>query len=896
MKKKLYSLLVIISLLFSNIGFVYASEESIEETTAETTEQIPQENTPDEAVESPTSTPDTIPEDLPTRTAKLRIETSEGVLFEDSVTFSACKPYETSEEYTLNAQCLIEQTDGLDVVWTPGDDAWLDRINQYGTDLSTGLYWAYFANLEYGSVALNHLPVHEGDEVLLVYGVNPLKIEVDTLSPTLYTTTTVRVYEFGFDEFWSPVWLPSNSSTLLLDENSIAVSQNGEAILTFDTLDTQTLRAIKTGLASSNSIEVYPILPTTKAQLHVVAHGQTLFHDTIEVTACIPNETQTDRYTLNARCLIDQAIGITPTWSTYGTDSFLDSINGIDNNFETGLYWGYFINHEYASTALNQYILTEGDELLITYNTIPLKLTFSTTTPTTGDTVTVSLYEFGFDEFWSPAWLAATGALFTINGTPVTTTDHTYTFIPTTTIPYLIRAEKEGYITIEKTLVATTTQSTGESTENNEGTGGNGSSSGGNITNPVQRMIQFLDSTQNADGSFGSTPFLTDWAALAYGSWTDSSQGLNALKNYLISDPTPLDGPNATTNYARRSMALMALGINPYSGTPTNYIEKIISGFDGTQFGDTGLINDDIFALVPLVHAGYSNNPIVASTTKFIIENQSANGSFGSIDLTAAAIQALSPFSSDDNVRTALTHARTYLKNAQRIDAGFGDVYATGWVLQAISALGEHISDWLVNGISPVSYLTNAQASDGGLLSSDVRANRIWSTSYAIPGLLGTPWNKILASFEAPVTTPETSGQGSSTATTTFDIITPTTTVDSTTTSTPISPEITITENSVDTLEQGSTYTSSSMPTPIITSRQVESQTSIVRGERIIEDVESPTTPTNTPESALASDTDGVQTLSHTPVPITRYIFWSSFTALLLALGYSWFIRPTSKK
>ncbi len=887
MKKKLYSLLVIISLLFSNIGFVYATEESIEETIVETTEQIPQENTPDETVESPTSTSDAIPENLPTRTAKLRIETSEGVLFEDSVTFSACKPYETSEEYTLNAKCLIEQTDGLDVVWAPGDDAWLDRINQYGTNFSTGLYWTYFVNLEYGSVALNRLPVHEGDEVLLAYGINPLKIEMDTLSPTLYTTTTVRVYEFGFDEFWAPVWLPSNSSTLLLDGDSVAVSQNGEVALAFDALDIQTLRAVKAGFAQSNTIDVHSVLPTTRAELYAVAHGQTLFHDTVEVSACRPDEAQIERYTLNAKCLIDQSL-LAVSWNYYGgPGAFLDSINDYTTDWNNNYWWVYMINLQPEETlALNQYQLREGDEILIYYNALPLDIAFSTTTPVVGTTSSISVLEFSY-----PQWISTTNTILTINGEIHELGESSqYELNITTTTPYLIRAEKEGYITIEKTLVATTTQSTGESTGNNEGTGNSGGSSGESTTNPVQRMIQFLDSTQNADGSFGSTPFLSDWAALAYGSWTGSSQGLSLLKNYLATDPNPLDGPNTTANYARRAMALMAVGVNPYSGTATNYIEKIIAEFDGKQFGDTGLINDDIFALVPLLKAGYQHDALVASTTTFIVEHQEANGSFGSVDLTAAAIQALSPLSSITGVSDALVRAKAYLKSAERTDGGFGDVYATGWALQAISALGDTSAEWLLNGNSPVSYITQKQAADGGLLVEDSTTNRIWSTSYAIPGLLGKSWNTILASFEKPGTT---HGTGESSTTTTPEIVTSTPVLGDTASSTPTSTIDVIIEET-----DASSTVISSRPLASVSERTIALTPTIVRGERITENEEITTesedtiTPTSSAEIVLGETT----ATPDSPPSLAKYIFWGSSAALLLVLGYTWSTRPTSKK
>ncbi|MBP9732509.1 MAG: DUF4430 domain-containing protein, partial [Candidatus Magasanikbacteria bacterium] len=783
MKKKYFNLLIILSLLFSGNTMVHAEEEIIEESIIieETTT-----STPAEAVHEENETEANL--DLPTTEATLRIETTTGgEIFNETITVTACKPYEASVEYTLNAKCLIDQTEGLNTVWNFfGTDAFLDSVNGISNDFGANLFWGYFINNEYGSIALNTHPLTEGNEILLVYGVNPLKIEIDSINPILNTTTTVQVYEFGLDEFWNPVWLPSHSSTILIDGVEYSTSENGVAEVKFAHHDSYTIQASKDGFAKSNTINIETTLPTIETTLYAVANGTILFHDTVEVTACKPYEASV-KYTLNAKCLIDQAVGLTTTWNSYGTDAFLNSINEYTNDFTTNNFWGYFINLEYASVALNAYTLTEGDEILIQYNTTPLKLELSTTTPVVGDSITLSVFEFGLDEFWNPIWMPSTNSIITINGEVTEVPSSTLNLSITTTSLYTLRVEKTGYVTREVTFTAgtapepTTPPSSGNS-------GGSGGSNGQNTT-PAQSMINFLDTKQNTDGSFGTTAFLSDWAAIAYGAWTGSSLGESKLTNYLLTNPSPLDGPNETTNYARRAMALMALGINPYTGTQTNYINEIIKGFDGTQFGEMGLINDDIFALTPLLRSGYStNDALIVSTTKYIIANQDTNGSFGSIDLTGAAAQALSELSSIPGVSEALTKAKNYLTLAQQADGGFGNVYATGWVMQGIAALGENSTNWNNNGNTPVTYIQSKQASDGGMLSGDTDSNRIWATSYALPGILNKPWHTILTSFSKPSSgtgstgSSDTTGSTSSTTTTTS-----TPTIVTTPTSTPTS-------------------------------------------------------------------------------------------------------------
>jgi hypothetical protein len=888
MKKKYSSLLVIAALLFSNISPVFAEATIIEESIL--------------AEETPTSTPEMIMDteeiteeilDLPTTEATLKIETaSGGEIFHEKITVTACKPTPTSEEYTLNAKCLIEQAEGLTSVWNYfGADAFLSSVNGISNDFGANLFWGYFINLEYGSIALNTYTLSEGDEVLLVYGINPLKIEIADVSPTLYATTTIQIYEFGLDEFWNPVWLPSNSSTILVDGALYSASENGSAEIAFSNHDTHTIRATKEGFAKSNTLHIETILPTIDTTLYAVANGTTLFHDTVEVTACKPTPAS-EEYTLNAKCLIDQAEGLTSVWNYFGADAFLSSVNGISNDFGANLFWGYFINLEYASIALNAYTLTEGDEILIQYNTIPLRLELSTTTPIVGDSVTLSISEFGLDEFWNPMWVPSTSSTLTINEEMAFVPNSTTSLSITTTSPYAIRVEKDGYITREITLVAGA-----ENTIANPGnteTGG-GSTGGNNTPDPQKKMIDFLDAKQNTDGSFGTSAFVSDWAALAYSAWSSTSLGVEKLTNFLRTNPDPLDGPNITTNYARRAMALMALSINPYTGTATNYINNIIQEFDGTQFGEVGLLNDDIFALIPLLNAGYSSeDQLIVSTTKYIITNQDSNGSFGSVDLTGAAIQALTKLRSIGGVTDALDKARNYLTRAQQSDGGFGNVYATSWVTQGIAALDENAEDWNVNGNTPITYLKNNQAPDGGLLTTDTETNRIWSTSYALPALLGKPWHMILSSFNKPDN--QTSSTNSSNTTTTSTI--------TTTTPPPITIETPSSTPTTSTIEIITIDTPPEEPTlytyPEVTEENIQTRTYNERTPRaVLGEKEMNTETTSEPTTEEKIDTSEVIASSENTNknPQTKkYLFITSLTLLIGLIGYTVFGRKTSKK
>lgn len=318
-------------------------------------------------------------------------------------------------------------------------------------------------------------------------------------------------------------------------------------------------------------------------------------------------------------------------------------------------------------------------------------------------------------------------------------------------------------------------------------TGGGGG--GGGIMHfqlNAQSALAYLTGQQHSDGSFDSS-FLSDWAALAFAA-IDSGEAKTKLHEYLISTTPVL---SSVTDYERHALALEALGINPYSGTATDYIAHIVSSFDGTQIGDSHLDNDDIFALFPLLHAGYSvSDSLIQKIVAFILSAQNENGSWdGSVDMTAAAIQALVLVQSLPNVPTAIEKAKGYLHIGQQANGGFGNSFSTSWVLQAIVAMNEPLDRWAPIGYTPQDYLASLQQSDGGVESiSSSTSTRIWATAYALPASLHKSWDSLLQSF--PKSSPANGESGTTilistdTATSTLSIATSTRAIESVSTST----------------------------------------------------------------------------------------------------------------
>lgn len=682
------------------------------------------------AEESPSSTEDIVEN---TTTTPISIEgsvdipTNCEVVDTDGVTHSYGDP--TSSTYF--AICAIKAAQDAGIISNinlsnqyPSMGLFVTAINDVEAD-PMNQYWALFQNDGFASLGISSLPIEVGDT---------LKLELqDFVGNNLGSNLTLHI-------------------------NSL--------------------------LPTTNSSTTTEFLATTTIHLQIETYDNTLFNDDFVVTACEPTENTTST-SLTVYCALQQLsanMGWTTTFSFYSDSVFLSSINNYDG--ADWNWWAFFHNLDFASEALNEYIVQENDDILLSYGTFPLKIEVPTTTPELNTTTTLNIKEFGFDLSWNSAWLDSNSSTLVINDEEYFTENGIYELEINTTTPYEIYGKKNGYLNTEIIYIIATSST--DDTGNNNSTDNDGddeenTSSGGStiITHNnlnINKAIEFLSANQNEIGNFGSSDIYTDWVAIAFGSYNKNHETAQNIKSYLITDPNPLVGMNDVSDYARRSMALIALGINPYSDTATNYINKLIEKFDGTQFGDPNLYNDDIFAIIPLLHAGYNyQDEIISKTVNFILSKQT-NGGWGSVDLTAATIQALSPLTDIFQVSEALLSAKNKLKDTQTSNGGWGNIPSTAWVMQAISSSGENQEDWQNNNITPDDYLYSLQASDGGLDETNTNNDfRIWNTAYAIPASLKMDWNDIMQNFTKPTNENSTSGLPDTTDTTTT---TPTSTID----------------------------------------------------------------------------------------------------------------------
>ncbi|MFA6928520.1 MAG: prenyltransferase/squalene oxidase repeat-containing protein [Patescibacteria group bacterium] len=487
--------------------------------------------------------------------------------------------------------------------------------------------------------------------------------------------------------------------------------------------------------------------------LKIAAEEEIVYDNTLEVMPCAETD-ESATSTLNAMCAVLQS-GLKSDWSYWESSAFLNSLGGHKNNDEAnGIYWQWFSNLEYGQTALNSHVLTEGENLLLAYGVNPLKLEIAESAPPVNSTSTIRLSEFGLDEFWNPVWSPAAESALIINGESRANPAGDYELFISTSSPYIIYGEKAGYINSQSLTITPLLPAEEEEPEEEETpapTGSSGNYGGGSVIPPIAanidsaKLINFLLANQKEDGSM-PTIIISDWTAIALAA---SGSNTEKIKNYLLGDPQP---GNLLTDYMRRAMALMSLGISPYNGTKTNYINKITEEYANGQSGDPENFNDDIFAILVLRKAGFSaGDEIFNGALSQLLSAQRQDGGWGGVDLTSAAIEALLTVKNSAGAEESITKARFYLKEKQGQDAGFGNSFSTSWALQAIYALRENENDWKKNNKTPLEYLAGLQNPDGGLLSpAEDKNTRIWASAYALPAGLKKSWPDVLINFPSP--------------------------------------------------------------------------------------------------------------------------------------------------
>ncbi len=203
------------------------------------------------------------------------------------------------------------------------------------------------------------------------------------------------------------------------------------------------------------------------------------------------------------------------------------------------------------------------------------------------------------------------------------------------------------------------------------------------------------------------------------------------------------------TDYAKVILAIVAAGENPSAFGNIDYIDKLKTYLNNDQIGDSGLLNDDMWAIIALGACNESASTEAQKAKEYIIANQNSNGGWGyavggdsDTNDTAAGIIALREAGvlADDAV---IVNALNYLKTAQNNDGGFGwisgsdsDSGSDSWVIIALNKLGIDSTSWIKESNSPLSHLQTLQDIDGGFWWTSPGTSKAM-TSFAVIALSG---------------------------------------------------------------------------------------------------------------------------------------------------------------
>ncbi len=213
---------------------------------------------------------------------------------------------------------------------------------------------------------------------------------------------------------------------------------------------------------------------------------------------------------------------------------------------------------------------------------------------------------------------------------------------------------------------------------------------------------------------------------------------------------------------AKSILAFRAAGQDPSQlagpdGDPRDLVDDLLAYFDGSQFGRTEAVNDDIWAVIALNSHGYTG-PEVADALDRIASAQRPDGGVphevtstsASTDTTAAAVMAAAPHGRAmflDNARSYLVDAqiqdddgRACWPNQPSLTNPSASPESTSWALQAVVALGEDPLAWSVDDRSPIRCLLAFQNEDGGFGPS---ASNTLATYQAVTALAWAPYGSL---------------------------------------------------------------------------------------------------------------------------------------------------------
>lgn len=522
-----------------------------------------------------------------------------------------------------------------------------------------------------------------------------------------------------------------------------------------------------------------PVRAATAVDLRIEGRGDTYFADTIAAGDCSVNDTKgvTHEFSGRAICALAAAAetaGLTYTFEDFGFGLFLKAIanEATPPDFSTG--WNFFVNYDPASTGLDGHTVADDEAILLAFSPwpgVPLRVTSSTASAVPGEDVvlTVEKRVGEYDEayVWHGRWEVAEGASLIVSDTLHDVPADGRIVVTAGETVLKAQAKGDGYIrsAVVEVTVRTPSQSPSPLPSPSPSLSPTPTpipvptptAAPTTIPAPQQaaaRALNYLRSRQDVDGTIDGA-ITSAWSAMAFGAWEERAENIRRDQHSLL-DGLALASLSSATDIERQILALRASGVNPRRSLDQDLVALLLTHVREGQIGDPGLLNDDVFGILALLAGGEpAESEAVRSAVAFLISRQAEDGHWESLDMTAAAIQALRAYENAGGLieeRAALSRARAYLKRSQDRFGGWGENSAsTAWGIQAVHALGEDLDSWRIgSGATPMTALLayqNAGGWFGWKGSDDVSA---FMTAYAALALKGVPLPVTLLAGKSP--------------------------------------------------------------------------------------------------------------------------------------------------
>ncbi len=283
----------------------------------------------------------------------------------------------------------------------------------------------------------------------------------------------------------------------------------------------------------------------------------------------------------------------------------------------------------------------------------------------------------------------------------------------------------------------------------------------------AERGAEWFESTQDESGALSSDWGMTALAAAGTNA-ADVRAGLldPSAQDYYLGEWQASGPGGAGTDAERGILAGVAGGIQPSrlstasETDKSNLVARVAELFDGTQVGEPGLLNDDVFGVLALHQVG-APQPLLQRLVDYLRTEQlpdggwswSASSSVADTDMTGAAVAAFCaagvPLDDPD-----LGAALTLLHSLQDPATGgfvapppFGagvNTDTTAWVASGLVQCGidPQSPQWTTaDGKTPLDYLVSLQRPDGHFDWTEEFAGGAFETYGAVRPLAGVAFS-----------------------------------------------------------------------------------------------------------------------------------------------------------